>query len=359
LIGGERDLGYLIRITTTSRQVERHSGKLVSVGVFPAWVLPAGLMACLLLVIFSIAGAIFFLRPDQNVPQTEIAGLVDTQMAATRTAVWATGDDDRDGLTNQQEAQLNTLPDKRDTDEDGLDDGEEVARKTFPLIADTDRDGLKDGEEVARGLDPLNRDTDQDGLGDAVDPDPGRAPTATATSSPTHTATNTAPATPTVTRTLTPSATHTNTPVITSTHTNTPVNTNTPTPTPTRTATPTHVSPSSVTITGPNVGTVNQSHLFSAVVNPNNTTLPITYVWEASNVISQTHSSVNNVLDTVNFSWSITGTQSITITAICLGGTVVDNYAILIQPQPLVVLQIFYDLFQPVDFYHGLITVRW
>jgi hypothetical protein len=96
-----------------------------------------------------------------------------TAEAATATAVWMAGDDDRDGLTNQMELSLNTLPGKRDTDEDGLDDGEEVdLLGTDPLRKDTDGDGLIDGDEVATGTDPNDPDTDDDGLRDNVDPNP-------------------------------------------------------------------------------------------------------------------------------------------------------------------------------------------
>ncbi len=85
-----------------------------------------------------------------------------------------------DGLTNQQEIELGTLPGERDTDKDGLSDGDEVARGTNPLVDDTDGDGLKDGVEVSQGLDPLNPDTDGDGIPDNQD----MAPLATSTATP-------------------------------------------------------------------------------------------------------------------------------------------------------------------------------
>lgn len=160
---------------------------------------------------------------------------------ATATAAWFTRDDDRDGLTNKQELELGTLPNKRDTDEDGIDDREEVEeRKTDPLRSDTDRDGLKDGEEVSRGLDPLSNDTDGDGLLDAVDPFPRQPSTSTPTMTPT--AADTATPSNTATPTETPSPTVTPTPL----PTNTPVDTPTlgpPTFTPTPAATATPVPP--------------------------------------------------------------------------------------------------------------------
>lgn len=100
----------------------------------------------------------------------------------TATAAWLIADDDRDGLSNGRELELNTLSDKRDTDEDGIDDGDEILIwQTDPLVPDTDRDGLKDGVELERGLDPTRQDSDSDGTVDARDPDPIRPPTSTPT----------------------------------------------------------------------------------------------------------------------------------------------------------------------------------
>ena len=119
-----------------------------------------------------------------------------TKDATTATAVWLNGDDDKDGLSNAKEIEMNLLPDQRDTDQDGLDDGEEVNnRNTDPLKPDTDGDGLKDGDEVSRGIDPLKTDTDGDGVPDAQDEAPGQPPTDTPapSSTPTSTITPTSP----------------------------------------------------------------------------------------------------------------------------------------------------------------------
>ena len=57
--------------------------------------------------------------------------------ASTRTVTAATwvedGDDDGDGLSNQEEADLGTDPNNPDTDGDGLADGDEVTLGTDPL----------------------------------------------------------------------------------------------------------------------------------------------------------------------------------------------------------------------------------
>jgi len=81
-------------------------------------------------------------------------------------------DDDSDGLTNQQEADLGTNASIADTDGDGLTDGSEVnLHGSNPLVRDTDSGGVSDGLEVANGSSPTlstddfdNQDPDSDGL---------------------------------------------------------------------------------------------------------------------------------------------------------------------------------------------------
>ncbi|MBA4313642.1 MAG: hypothetical protein C0417_13540 [Chlorobiaceae bacterium] len=77
-------------------------------------------------------------------------------------------DNDKDGLTNNEEEELGTDPNNADTDGDGLMDGMEVRTYiTNPLKADTDGDGLNDGDEIKRyKTNPLKTDTDGDGLND-------------------------------------------------------------------------------------------------------------------------------------------------------------------------------------------------
>ena len=54
-------------------------------------------------------------------------------------------DNDGDGLTNKQEYEYGTNPDKADSDDDGWNDYEEIIEhQTDPLCADTDTDGLDD-----------------------------------------------------------------------------------------------------------------------------------------------------------------------------------------------------------------------
>lgn len=145
--------------------------------------------------------------PTDDLPVTGTAQAValESGQEATTTAVWLSEDDDGDGLTNAQEIDLGTRPDRRDTDEDGLNDAAEIEQyQTDPLKADTDSDGLNDGEEIQQGLNPRSDDTDGDGLSDAGDPDPGNLPTPTPTLTPASTSTSSPTASPSATATAMP-----------------------------------------------------------------------------------------------------------------------------------------------------------
>ena len=77
-------------------------------------------------------------------------------------------DMDADGLSDLEEYEYGTNPNRMDTDEDGLSDGAEVhTHRTNPLKMDSDKDGLPDKWEVDYGLNPLLNDayTDLDGDG--------------------------------------------------------------------------------------------------------------------------------------------------------------------------------------------------
>lgn len=64
-------------------------------------------------------------------------------------------DTDGDGLTNAEELEAGTLPNRADTDKDGLGDREEVeVYDTDPLEEDTDGDSFLDGQEVKGGYNP-------------------------------------------------------------------------------------------------------------------------------------------------------------------------------------------------------------
>ena len=86
-------------------------------------------------------------------------------------------DTDDDGLTDSEEVRKHgTSPTTVDTDGDGLADGREVREGTDPTVADTDTDGLSDGAEIDEGSDPRIADTDDDGLDDGREVDLGTDP---------------------------------------------------------------------------------------------------------------------------------------------------------------------------------------
>ena len=78
-------------------------------------------------------------------------------------------DDDGDGLTNFQESELGTDPNRADTDGDGLLDPDEISEHgTSPTNSDTDGDGLDDWHEInVSNTKPTEKDSDGDGL---IDP---------------------------------------------------------------------------------------------------------------------------------------------------------------------------------------------
>lgn len=90
------------------------------------------------------------------------------------------------------------------------------------------------------------------------------------------------------------------------------------------------VPPGSATITGPESGLVGESQEFTAWVEPISTTIPLTYVWHADGHVPITHTV--GLTDVVSFTWDLPGTQTITVTASNLSGTVTDTHVITITP---------------------------
>jgi len=73
--------------------------------------------------------------------------------------------------------------------------------------------------------------------------------------------------------------------------------------------------PSEVLIAGPTAAVFGRDMLFTASVSPFTTTQPITYVWQASGLLSQTIVVGSGLEGNVIFNWgALTGTQTVTVT---------------------------------------------
>lgn len=215
-IGGEQRHNFSVTLEPQGGAPHTQTGELLSRALLPAWVIPALFTLCCLLA--GAAGLLYNAQTTRLAQATQTAAVFQTAIAisardaaqatnAAQTAAAQAGDDDGDGLSNQEELANNTDPRNPDTDGDGLDDNAELRIfSTNPRQRDTDGDTLPDGMEVNElNTSPTNVDTDGDGLNDNVDPAPGElptlTPTATETPQPTSTPTPTATPTPTFTPT--------------------------------------------------------------------------------------------------------------------------------------------------------------
>ncbi|MCK4314195.1 MAG: hypothetical protein KAX24_00350, partial [Anaerolineae bacterium] len=88
----------------------------------------------------------------------------------------------------------------------------------------------------------------------------------------------------------------------------------------------------SVDIAGLVTGTIGTAHTFTATVSPPTATLPITYAWQATGPTPVTHTAYS-LSDTVAFTWTIAGTQTVTVTTANCGSSDVATHTIAIRPQ--------------------------
>ncbi len=192
--GRQHSHPFTVKVAPSTGESQTQSGEVLSQGLIPMWLPPLLIILC---VVLAAAAGIYY-NSVQNARATELAfseAQSGTATALAMTAI-AEGDDDQDGLSNNQEIGLGTDPNNPDTDGDGLSDGVEVNQfgtqpnnqdsdgdtlldgeevnmwNTSPINADTDGDGLNDGIEILGGSNPLMIDTDGDGLSDSEDPAP-------------------------------------------------------------------------------------------------------------------------------------------------------------------------------------------
>lgn len=86
-----------------------------------------------------------------------------------------------------------------------------------------------------------------------------------------------------------------------------------------------------VSISGQTIGYLGQSYTFTATAGPDNVTLPIEYVWEATEQATVTHSDSGSLQDSVTFSWNTPGVKTIRVTATNATGSVEDVHTIEIK----------------------------
>ncbi len=90
--------------------------------------------------------------------------------------------------------------------------------------------------------------------------------------------------------------------------------------------------PAGLVVDGPAAGVAGATYAFTAAVSPITTTLPLTYVWQASGQPPVTQTG--GLSDTVAIAWDTPGAQTITVTAENVAGVVSSTYAVTIDAAP-------------------------
>lgn len=88
-----------------------------------------------------------------------------------------------------------------------------------------------------------------------------------------------------------------------------------------------NLSPAGINLSGPTAGFVNTSYDFDASVYPIAAITPIAYVWQATDHAVVTH-TLDSLYDGASFTWNVTGTKHITVTASNREGAAVVTYTI-------------------------------
>ncbi len=95
-------------------------------------------------------------------------------------------------------------------------------------------------------------------------------------------------------------------------------------------------APSGVALSGPPTGTIDIPYTFTAMVSPITATTPITYVWQATGQVAQTHTG-RGASDTASFAWpaDATGVKTIAVTASNAAGSAGKSRNIIIYATPI------------------------
>jgi uncharacterized repeat protein (TIGR01451 family) len=97
------------------------------------------------------------------------------------------------------------------------------------------------------------------------------------------------------------------------------------------------VAPSNVSISGPGIVVAQSPAEFVAEVSPLATTLPITYVWQATG--HETITQTAGLSDTVSFTWSSLGNKVVQVSASNAYGTVNDSFNLEVIGEPLLAIR--------------------
>jgi hypothetical protein len=86
--------------------------------------------------------------------------------------------------------------------------------------------------------------------------------------------------------------------------------------------------PTNLEVTGPEMGSMGSSSIFTATVDPITTTVPITYIWSVDGQERIIHT--NGTMDTATFTWDYPGIHKIDVSAANQAGIAVDNWSIMV-----------------------------
>jgi len=90
--------------------------------------------------------------------------------------------------------------------------------------------------------------------------------------------------------------------------------------------------PDSVGINGEMTGLVQTANVFTATISPATAALPMTYVWQATGQAPIVHTG--GLTDTAIFTWSMAGTQAVSVTATSIAGSVTATHFITLTEIP-------------------------
>lgn len=104
--------------------------------------------------------------------------------------------------------------------------------------------------------------------------------------------------------------------------------------------------PTAITLDGPAIGQSDTPYTFTAAVTPLTATLPLTLTWEATGQTTVSH-AIATYTGTMSYTWPLTGTYAVTVTAANEGGDVVAARTIVINPTHRVFLPLALNRYPP------------